>query len=368
MLDSEMAAVESPRSAATPGVSPTKATAPGAETSAAVPAPGEAYSPPSGSSYLATVPPRPLPQTKRFGAVIVDAPALAANGEILSATLDPRIVPPGPGKEGSEGPMPAVVIRTEDQKSGVIKRLETVRDAEWQRKFHAQIDRLYKEITEEFTTPPDVAQKMLEMLREARQLMIDNPEEFGNAEYRVMQVAASMQRRRQSRQQSRTLGPWLFLYLTSWLLVFTAGLILITQIAALVQTWGRLTEPQLANLAPILNTMLWGGIGGVVGGMYALWYHVSDRQDFDKNYSMWYYVQPLMGLVLGAITFLILAGGFLIVQVNIADPNASAGARLIPYLVAVLAGFKQDFVYDQLERVVSIFAPGSAKPDSSAVK
>ena len=65
---------------------------------------------------------------------------------------------------------------------------------------------------------------------------------------------------------------------------------------------------------------------------------------------MWYYVQPLMGLVLGAITFLIIAGGFLIVQVNITDPNAAAGARLIPYLVAVLAGFKQDFVYDQLER------------------
>ncbi len=109
--------------------------------------------------------------------------------------------------------------------------------------------------------------------------------------------------------------------------------------------------------------MLWGGIGGVVGGLYALWYHVADRQDFDKHYSMWYYVQPLMGLVLGAITFLILAGGFLIVQVNITDPNAAAGARLIPYLVAVLAGFKQDFVYDQLERVVSIFAPGPAKAE-----
>ena len=120
----------------------------------------------------------------------------------------------------------------------------------------------------------------------------------------------------------------------------------------------------LANILPIINTMLWGGIGGVVGGLYALWYHIADRQDFDKHYSMWYYVQPLMGLVLGAITFLIIAGGFLIVQVNLTDPNAAAGARLIPYLVAVLAGFKQDFVYDQLERVVSIFAPGPAKADA----
>lgn len=354
MLDTEMVAVASPKSAAE------AASAPGADYLTAV-------SPPATGAYLVTIPPRPLPQTRRFGSVAVDAPARAVSGELLSAMPDPRIVPPGPGKEGEEGPLPAVIIRTEDQKTGVIKRLETVRDAEWQKKFHAQIDRLYREITEEFTTPPDVSQKMLEQLREARQLMIDNPEEFGTAEYRVMQVAASMQRRRQSRQQSRGFGPWLFLYLAFWLLVYTTGLIFVTQISAFAQTWGGLTEAQLANLAPILNTMLWGGIGGVVGGMYALWYHISDRQDFDKNYAMWYYVQPLMGLVLGAITFLILAGGFLIVQVNIADPNASAGARLIPYLVAVLAGFKQDFVYDQLERVVSIFAPG-AKTESSATK
>lgn len=349
MLDSEMVAVESPRSAA-----------PAVEVSASP-------TPPPTGNYLVTIPPRPLPQTRRFGALAVDAPIRAADGEILSAMSDPRIVPPGPGKESEDTPLPAVVIRTEDQKSGVIKRLDTVRDTEWQKAFHAKIDQLYKQISEEFTTPPDVAQKMLDMLREARQLMIDSPEEYGNAEFRVMQVAAMMQRRRQSRRQARFLGPWIFFYLTFWLLVFTAGLVFNNQVTEFVRIWGRVTPEQLANVSPIVNTMLWGGIGGVVGGMYALWYHVADRQDFDKHYSMWYYVQPLMGLVLGAITFLILAGGFLIVQVNLADPNASTGARLIPYLVAVLAGFKQDFVYDQLERVVSIFAPG-AKTDAAQAK
>lgn len=322
---------------------------------------------PSGSGgYLSTLPDRPLPMTKRFGAIILDAPVRNTAAELAVGIPDPRGTPPGPGKDDeTDRPLPAVVIRTEDQKSSVIKRLDTVRDAEWQRKFHAQIDQLYKEISEQFSTPPDVAQKLLEMLREARQLMIDTPEEFGNAEYRLMQVATAVERRRQSRRQSRFLGPWLFFYLAFWLLVFTGALIFANQVTEFVRYWGRITEPQLSNLAPIFNTMLWGGIGGVVGALYALWYHIADRQDFDKHYSMWYYVQPLMGLVLGAITFLILAGGFLVVQVNIADPNAATGARLIPYLVAVLAGFKQDFVYDQLERVVSIFAPGAAKPDAS---
>lgn len=316
------------------------------------------------TGYLSTLPSRPLPATKRFGAIILDAPVRSTGAQLAAGLADPRGAPPGPGQEaGDPGQLPAVVIRTEDQKSSVIKRLDTVRDAEWQREFHAQIDRLYRQISEEFSTPPDVAQKMLEMLREARQLMIDSPEEFGNAEYRVMQVATSVERRRQSRRQARFLGPWLLLYLAFWLFAFTGALVFANQVTEYVRVWGRITGPQLANLSPIFNTMMWGGIGGVVGGLYALWYHIADRQDFDKHYSMWYYVQPLMGMVLGAITFLIIAGGFLIVQVNITDPNAAAGARLIPYLVAVLAGFKQDFVYDQLERVVSVFAPGPAKPE-----
>lgn len=353
MLDSEMAAAQSPQ--------------PAAPSASAAGSTDQGSAPAAPAAYLATIPPRPLPQARRFGATTVEAPVRATEGEILSAMPDPRIIPPGPGKEGADAPLPAVIIRTEDQKSNVIKRLDTVRDTEWQRKFHAKIDQLYKEISEEFTTPPDVAQKMLDMLREARQLMIDSPEEFGNAEFRVMQVAAMMQRRRQSRLQARFLGPWIFMYLTFWLFLLTAGLLFNNHVTELVRLWGRILPDQVANVAPMINTMLWGGIGGVVGGMYALWYHVADRQDFDKHYSMWYYVQPLMGLVLGAITFLILAGGFLIVQVNIAAPNASAGARLIPYLVAVLAGFKQDFVYEQLERVVSIFAPG-ARTESSALK
>jgi len=297
----------------------------------------------------------------------MDTPVRSVAGvDVVTGLPDPRTVPPGPGKEPEENTtLPAVVIRTEDQKSNVIKRLDMVRDMEWQRKFHAQIDHFYKELSEEYSTPPDIAQKLLGMLREARQLMIDTPEEFGNAEYRVMQVATAIARRRQSRRQARFFGPWLFLYLSFWLAVFVAGLLFANQVTDYVRIWGRLDGDQLANLAPIFNTMLWGGIGGVVGAMYALWYHIADRQDFDKHYSMWYHVQPLMGLVLGAITFLILAGGFLVVQVNLADANASTGARLIPYLVAVLAGFKQDFVYEQLERVGSIFSPSSAKPQSS---
>ena len=115
----------------------------------------------------------------------------------------------------------------------------------------------------------------------------------------------------------------------------------------------------ILNIYPILNTMMWGAIGGVVGALYSLWWHISEQQDFDRHYLMWYLVQPMLGLVLGGIVFLLMAGGFLLLQVNLQDPDASTAARLLPYLTAVLAGFRQNFVYEQFNRLISLFGPPS---------
>ena len=62
-----------------------------------------------------------------------------------------------------------------------------------------------------------------------------------------------------------------------------------------------------------------------------------------------------MGVVLGGIVFLLLTGGFLLLEIKPSDPNA--GARLLPYLVAVLAGFRLNFIYNQLDRLIGLFAP-----------
>jgi hypothetical protein len=59
-----------------------------------------------------------------------------------------------------------------------------------------------------------------------------------------------------------------------------------------------------------------------------------------------------------------LADGFR-VQVNIWIEQQH-GRALIPW--AVLAGFKQEFVYDQLERLVAVFVPSAAKAEGSRSK
>lgn len=316
----------------------------------------------------AAEPGRQLPTTKRFGAIIMDEvpqPAAETGGPTAEGLVPvmpgEKAVPSAPGAAIIEDKPLPVAERTDDQKTIVISRLNQVLNPDWQRAFHQQIDTLYKQVATEFSSPPAMAERALTLLREARQLMIDSPEEYVNAEYRMMQVRAMLDRVKESRNQSTYYGPRILAYEAVWLLFLLLGLIFATPLTRWITTISGVSGPALLNINPILNTMFWGGIGGVVGALYALWWHISEQQNFDRNYMMWYLVQPLMGLVLGGITFLILTGGFLILQVDISDDKASTGARLLPYLTAVLAGFRQNFVYEQLERLISLFTPSTRR-------
>jgi hypothetical protein len=313
-------------------------------------------------------PERRMPTTQRFGAIIMDTSSepMPVGPETPSGALVPiraetkSILPPESGEEPAPPAPPAPPERTEDQKLIMVQRMDAVFDQGWQKALHQQIDDLYKQVATEFSSPPEKAERALSLLREARQVLLETPEEYVAAEYRTMQVRAMLDRVRESRKQSGYYGPRILAYETGWLVVLLAGLIFaapfagwVTRIAQI----GVVNEQAMLSIYPIFNTMIWGGIGGVVGALYSLWWHISEQQDFDRHYLTWYLVQPLLGLVLGGIVYLLMAGGFLLLQVNLQDPNASTAARLLPYLTAVLAGFRQNFVYEQFNRLIALFAP-----------
>jgi hypothetical protein len=313
-------------------------------------------------------PERHLPTTQRFGAIIMDTSIepMPISSEAPIDTLVPiraetkSILPPESGQEPEPPAPPAPIERTEDQKLIIVQRMDAMLDQGWQKALHQQIDDLYKQVATEFSSPPEKAERALSLLREARQVLLETPEEYVAAEYRTMQVRAMLDRVRESRKQSGYYGPRILAYETGWLVVLLAGLILAAPLArwlTLIAQSGVANEDALLNIYPILNTMIWGGIGGVVGALYSLWWHISEQQDFDRHYLTWYLVQPLLGLVLGGIVFLLMAGGFLLLQVNLQDPNAATAARLLPYLTAVLAGFRQNFVYEQFNRLMALFTP-----------
>jgi hypothetical protein len=104
----------------------------------------------------------------------------------------------------------------------------------------------------------------------------------------------------------------------------------------------------------LVNSLLWGGLGGVVGALYALWRHVAEDQDFDRQFSMWYITNPIMGLFLGAFSFLIIRAGLF----SLTSGGGSSAAITSPYFLYVMAwivGFQQNVAYDIVRRVLGIF-------------
>lgn len=315
-------------------------------------------------------PARPLPITQRFGAIIMEGTTIqpGGSGSAINPDLLPdlagskNVEPSGPGAEPLDTTLLAVATpRTEDEKTAILGRIDT----DWQKTLHKQIDQLYKQVATEFSSPPELAERALTMLRDARQLLIEKPEEYVTAEYRTLQVQAMLDRMKESRKYSAQYGPRILAYETVWMLVMLVGLVFAAPLGQWLGMLGNMNAPTMTDVFPFWNTMMWGGIGGVIGALYHLWWHISDKQDFDRQYVMWYLVQPIMGLVLGGIVFLIVAGGFLALQVNLTDPNASTAARLLPYLMGVLGGFRQNFIYEQFDRLIGLFTPGARGNDNS---
>ena len=100
-----------------------------------------------------------------------------------------------------------------------------------------------------------------------------------------------------------------------------------------------------------VSTALWGGLGGVVGAMYSLWRHVSLKQDFNPQHKMWYYTQPIMGIPIGVVIFLIVRIGIGFTVEGVLNFESPYGI----YMLAWIAGFQQNILYEIIRQILKLF-------------
>lgn len=255
---------------------------------------------------------------------------------------------------GGEKPVPAEEVSEASvppEEEAVLERIGRRRPLE----LASEIDELYKVIVAELSTREKLAEKALSFLQEARDTLLEDPRNYDVAELKVHQARAILQRVRDSRTWGSTYGLRLLAYELAWLAVLLAMLIFEKPIAlglsSLWQFTGTVTG--MTMLFPMWTTMLWGGIGGVVGALYSLHWHVSVLQDFDKNHWMYYVVHPIMGIILGGIIYLIASAGFLAMGADVTRLNEEH-LRWLPALIACLAGFRQKFAYELLDRIMEV--------------
>lgn len=295
--------------------------------------------------------------------VDVTPPRLRPTGILLEHPMEVEVSPPGPGEETPEGvPEPAAPPATLSREE-IVRRISDT----YFRDLEQEISRLYDIVPQALASDVDAANEALVALHEARALLWTAPERLVDAEYQVNQVKALIERRRLRAEWGRTYGRRLLIYETVWLFGLLGGFVALQLGQSRVLAWVQSLMQSNADttftgvLIPFLNSLFWGGIGGVVGALYSLWWHVSEKQDFDKRYTMWYLVQPLMGFVLGGIVYLIIGTGFLALQGTPPTAESARGVQLFPSLVAVLGGFRQKFVYELLERIIRVLTPTPGK-------
>lgn len=234
-----------------------------------------------------------------------------------------------------------------------------------------EVDALYGKTATLLSGDRKEATVAFDILRRVRLILLKEPEQYATAEYLVNQVRARINQIEQSLEGGRTYGPRIFAYQTVWMVILSVLALMTTVNGTSFSAWvayflGVPATSEQVNWAVLfISTLAWGGIGGVTSALWSLYHHVSVARDYDPVENLWYYSQPVLGMVLGGIVFLVMGAGFLVVQVDLAAQDVALGARMLPAAIAVVAGFRQNMVLDLIERIISVILPSQQQQSSS---
>jgi hypothetical protein len=208
--------------------------------------------------------------------------------------------------------------------------------------------------------------RALRLLQEAQDILLGDTRQYYVAEYKVAQAKSLLVRRTNVDRWSNTYGWAIFFYGVLWIAVLLLGLFygprIVSAAASAAGTGKGFGEAALLGL---WNTMIWGGLGGVIGAFYSLYWHVAKVRDFDRQYSMWYIVQPVIGLLLGALVYLLVGSGLAAVR---GETQSGMGVGVSPFsfAVACIAGFRQRSILEMIDRVFQVMTPSHGREEASA--
>jgi hypothetical protein len=213
-------------------------------------------------------------------------------------------------------------------------------------KLDEQIETLYGRVASELSDNPKDVAFALKKLQHAQDIVLEDMWRYEEALYWVAQIKKMLVTKHNLTRSGYSWGLFVFFYGLVWLILLIAGFFV--DVAALVPG-GR----------SFWFSALTGGIGGVVAILYNLSWHVSVKNDFDRQYVIKYLAQPLMGFILGGVIFLITNAVFVLFAFKPADAQLAllGGADLFQMLLGFVAGLHQPFIYNLIDRIVQSLSP-----------
>jgi hypothetical protein len=292
------------------------------------------------------------------------SPRVRIGGLLAGVSLSDitETVPPGlrieevKARETTKAP-PAEL--TEEEEEIVIGRVSRRK----RRELGDRISELYSEVPSKLAAAGlrDERQEALMLLSEARDIALEDPRQFDEAEHKVWQVEAIVAQAENVAKWSGYYGNRLIAYLATWFVLLIGAILFYNPLAIWLEglTSAGADQALPVQLSSLAFTMLWGSLGGVLGGFYSLWRYVAEKQTFDKQYTIWYTLQPISGLLIGAMVHAVIMTGFLSMFNQAAGaqapaPEESQAIFWFPALIALALGFRQNFALALLDRVIEL--------------
>jgi hypothetical protein len=200
----------------------------------------------------------------------------------------------------------------------------------------------------------ELVSEMIDRLTVARNLLLHSRDSYEDAEREVAIVRHRLLRVQHSTflEQPQTIVG----YLVIVLLILGAGFFFSN---AVLDFFGRPGTIAGISAPVLLNTMLWGGIGGLSAAFFALQRHVLD---FDQQHARWYYLSPVIGLFIGPLIALVAEIGLpaLFVLAGGQTANMTVAPALL-YLLAWAVGFQQNLLLRLVNKVFTSIMPDKAE-------
>lgn len=255
---------------------------------------------------------------------------------------------PGPTDFSSEAPKPSEIKPANPEMTKLLVTDKDVKEL-WKRADTAKAG------VDEHVGTLVIARDLFDLIKSARNELMAGRDNYEEAERFVNEVEYRVHLSVLLKKWSQTIGIRLFFYELIW------GVLLVI-LALLTLSKGYSSGQQ--DPIYLFTTMVWGGVGGVVGAWFSLIKHIAQDQDFDIQHTLWYLYTPPMGMLLGLAVWLIMRSGLSAVNgpLNIQSP-------LLIYFIAWLAGYQHNVFTDLVKRAMKVLetapAPSSGNQTTS---
>ena len=236
-------------------------------------------------------------------------------------------------------------ISSNKKRSTLLPRMSTL-DVDT---LNRQISDLHGDIAALLPVGNETGERARHLLDKAYSIMQSDPMRSAEVEYYMQQVRTIVQRLHQARQWSDLYRKRLHIYLLAWLglsaVVVLARFLFQAQMEGMLSGLFGLQDGSLllSHWATFVGTAFAGALGGAVGALYTMQTHARGEYSFfDRKYGLRGLILPIIGLIVGALGYLIFGVVFALVGI---DPSQNLVAAIIPTLAAFAFGFSQESIY-----------------------